>query len=421
MKKLLSISLLMLLMVMGVAHAQDKVTLTIESWRNDDLNIWTDKIIPAFEATNPTIHVVFAPTAPTEYNAALNTKLEGGTAGDLITCRPFDASLSLFQKGYLASLNDLKGMSSFGDVAKSAWITDDGKDVFCVPMASVIHGFMYNKDIFTELGIEVPKTETEFYAALDKIKADGQYAPLVMGTADQWEAATMGYQNIGPNFWKGEEGRLGLIQGTEKYNAGGFLTAFEELAKWKDYLPDGYQAEKYSDSQTLFSLGKGAIYPAGSWDISTFEKDPAFNFGAFPPPVPDGQTDCYISDHTDIAMGLNAKSAHSAEATAFLEWMATADFATLYANALPGFFPLANVDVKLDDPIAQQFLDWRKECKSTIRSSYQILSRGDTSKGQTNNENDLWAASAAVLNGTQTAQEAADTVEKNLEAWYKPQ
>src|SRR3982751_2397300 len=107
MKKLLSISLLMLLMVVGVTHAQDKVTLTIESWRNDDLNIWTDKIIPAFEAANPNIHVVFAPTAPTEYNAALNTKLEGGTAGDLISCRPFDLSLGLYQQGHLVSLNDL--------------------------------------------------------------------------------------------------------------------------------------------------------------------------------------------------------------------------------------------------------------------------------------------------------------------------
>src|SRR5512133_2057474 len=28
----------------------EKVTLTIESWRNDDLSIWQDKIIPAFEA-----------------------------------------------------------------------------------------------------------------------------------------------------------------------------------------------------------------------------------------------------------------------------------------------------------------------------------------------------------------------------------
>ena len=31
------------------ALAQD-VTLTIESWRNDDLAIWQDTIIPAFEA-----------------------------------------------------------------------------------------------------------------------------------------------------------------------------------------------------------------------------------------------------------------------------------------------------------------------------------------------------------------------------------
>ena len=54
----------------GFAHAAD-VTLTVESWRNDDLAIWQEKIIPAFEAKNPGIKVVFAPTAPTEYNAAL--------------------------------------------------------------------------------------------------------------------------------------------------------------------------------------------------------------------------------------------------------------------------------------------------------------------------------------------------------------
>ena len=69
--------------------ADEKVTLTIESWRNDDLSIWSDKIIPAFEAKYPNIHVVFAPTAPAEYNGVLDTKLQGGTAGDLITCRPF--------------------------------------------------------------------------------------------------------------------------------------------------------------------------------------------------------------------------------------------------------------------------------------------------------------------------------------------
>ncbi len=75
-------------------------TLTIESWRNDDLPIWQQKIIPAFEAKNPGIKVTFAPMAPTEYNSAVNAKLEAGTAGDLITCRPFDLSLAMFQKGH---------------------------------------------------------------------------------------------------------------------------------------------------------------------------------------------------------------------------------------------------------------------------------------------------------------------------------
>ena len=103
----------------GAAAAQD-VTLTIESWRNDDLAIWQEQIIPAFESSHPGIKLTFAPSAPTEYNAALNSKLDAGSAGDLITCRPFDASLELFNKGQLASLNELVGMETFSPVAKSA-------------------------------------------------------------------------------------------------------------------------------------------------------------------------------------------------------------------------------------------------------------------------------------------------------------
>jgi raffinose/stachyose/melibiose transport system substrate-binding protein len=415
MKKALLVICIMMLMVVGIANAQDTVTLTIESWRNDDLTIWEDTILPVFEAQYPNIDVVFAPTAPTEYNAALNAKLEGGTAGDLITCRPFDVSLGLFQNGYLASLNDLAGMENFGDVAKSAWITDDGSDVFCVPMASVIHGFIYNADMFAENGWEVPATESEFMALLESISAAGE-TPLVMGTADQWESATMGYQNIGPNYWMGEEGRLGLIDGSAKYNEGGFLQAFEALAAWQPYLPDGYEAQKYPDSQNMFSLGLGAIYPAGSWDISTFNAQADFAMGAFKPPVPDGQETCYISDHTDIAMGMNANTPNAEAAMTFLSWMATEEFANLYSNALPGFFSLGNFPITLEDPLAQEFVSWRQECQSTIRSAYQILSRGEP-----NNETDLWAASAAVLNGTMSAQEAADMVQSGLERWYAPQ
>ena len=409
-----SLLLVAALALLGAGFAQ-RASLTIESWRNDDLGIWQNLIIPAFNAHYPDIQVTFSPAAPTEYNAILASKLEAGSAGDLITCRPFDQSLGLFDRGYLASLNDLPGMEHFSDVAKSAWITDDGSDVFCVPMASVIHGFIYNKDVFDEVGIGAPATYEAFLASLQTLK-DAGHTPLVMGTTDQWEAATMGYQNIGPNYWKGEEGRLGLIDGSIGYDEGGFVEAFEALAAWRPFLPDGYQAMSYPDAQNFFTLGLGAIFPAGSWEIGVFNPLVDFEMGAFRPPVPAGQDTCYISDHTDIALGMNADTANPEAARLFLEWMTTQEFAELYANALPGFFPLADHRVSLDDPLAQAFLDWRGECEPTIRSAYQILSRGTP-----NNENDLWNAAAQVLNDTETPEQAAARVQRGLASWYAPQ
>ncbi|ASY58867.1 ABC transporter substrate-binding protein [Sinorhizobium sp. CCBAU 05631] len=398
----------------GLAQAQD-VTLTIESWRNDDLAIWQEKLIPAFEAKNPGIKVVFSPSAPTEYNAALNAKLDAGSAGDLITCRPFDASLELYNKKHLADLTGLAGMENFSDVAKSAWTTDDGKTSFCVPMASVIHGFIYNKDAFDQLKLAVPTTEEEFFAALDKIKADGNYIPMAMGTKDLWEAATMGYQNIGPNYWKGEEGRLALIKGEQKLTDDAWVEPYRVLAKWKDYLGDGFEAQTYPDSQNLFTLGRAAIYPAGSWEIAGFNTQAQFKMGAFPPPVKKAGDSCYISDHNDIGIGLNAKSPNADAAKTFLTWVASPEFAEIYANALPGFFSLNSTAVKMTDPLAQEFVAWREKCKSTIRSTYQILSRGTP-----NLENETWVASANVINGTSTPEDAAKKLQEGLDSWYKP-
>ncbi|MCM5551609.1 ABC transporter substrate-binding protein [Pleomorphomonas sp. NRK KF1] len=397
----------------GSAMAAD-VTLNIESWRNDDLQIWQEQIIPAFEAKHPGIKVTFSPSAPTEYNAALNAKLDAGSAGDLVACRPFDTSLQLFEKGKLEDLTGLEGMKNFSEVAKSAWTTDDGAKTFCVPMASVIHGFIYNKEAFEKVGAEVPKTVDQFFAVLDKLKEDGTYIPMAMGTKDMWEAATMGYQNIGPTYWKGEEGRKALIAGTEKLTDEPWVEPYRVLAKWKPYLGDGFEAQTYPDSQNLFTLGRAAIYPAGSWEIALFNTA-GLKLGAFPPPVvKDGDT-CYISDHNDIAMGLNAASAHKEEAKVFLEWVASPEFASIYANALPGFFSLNSTAVDMSDPLAKEFVSWRETCKPTIRSTYQILSRGTP-----NLENETWTESANVINGTDTPEAAAKKLQDGLDSWYKP-
>ena len=97
---------------------------------------------------------------------------------------------------------------------------------------------------------------------------------------------------------------------------------YATLAKWADYLGDGYEAQTYPDSQNLFTLGRAAIYPAGSWEISGFNTQADFEMGAFKAPVKAAGDTCYISDHTDIGIGMNAATAHPEAAKAFLTWVA---------------------------------------------------------------------------------------------------
>lgn len=392
--------------------AAENVTLVLESWRNDDLGIWRDIIIPAFNVHYPDIEVIHASTEATEYDDALNSRLENGTAGDLITCRPFDRSLILFEEGHLVSLNDLEGMSNFSSVATSAWITDNGSDTFCVPMASVIHGFIYNKDLFEAQGVEIPETNQAFFAALESFKTAG-ITPLAMGTADQWDIATMGFQNIGPNYWKGEQGRVALIIGNGKLTDPEYVSTFEELANWANYMPENFETLTYPEARDLFANGEAAIYPAGSWDISYFSGQTDFEMGAFKPPVHRAGDTCYISDHTDIGIGLNANSEHPEAAKIFLNWVASPEFANLFSNAVLGFYSLGNAEIEIDDPLAAEFVSWRTECESTIRNSYQILSRGEPSL-----ENELWRVSTEVVNGALTPEEGASQLQVGLESWY---
>ena len=225
----------------------------------------------------------------------------------------------------------------------------------------------------------------------------------------------MGYTNVGPTYWGGEEGRLGLLSGDAKFTDDVFVEGFRQMAKWAPYLGNGYQAQGYTDSQNLFTLGRAAIYPTGSWEITGFQENADFELGAFAPPSKEAGGKCYISDHTDIGIGMNASTENKEAVMTFLEWAASAEFASLLTNAAPGFFSLAQHDITVENPLAQEFIAMRGTCESTIRVAHQILSRGEPSLG-----NQLWTLTANVINGTQTPEEAAKEAQANLDGWYKP-
>jgi raffinose/stachyose/melibiose transport system substrate-binding protein len=384
-------------------------TLVVESWRADDKELWDTVLIPTFRKKYPGIEIRYQRTAPTEYDAAVQDRLANNNAGDLITCRPFDVSQALYRKHYLEKLDGKPGMENFAASALTAWQSEDASATFCMPIASVIHGFLYNKKIFKKLNLQVPRTEAEFMAVLDTVKKNGAYVPLALGTEDKWEATQTLFANVGPNFWRGEEGRKALARGKAKFTDAPYVAALDFEAGLTAYLPPNANTQTYSDSQRQFASGLAAIYPAGSWDLSYFNKVPGLEFGVFAPPVKNLGDQCYILDHMDIGIGINRKSRNKEDAYRFLEWVGSQEFADLYSNRATGFFSLSNHLIAVRDPIAKQMTSWRTACKSTIRIDAQVLN-----SGRSDWEHELWDVNASVLNGKLSGAEAARQIQEGF-------
>lgn len=397
----------------GVLAQDDDVTLTMGSWRVDDVD-QMNTIIAAFEEQHPNINIEFDPTNPPDYNATLRTQLEGGTGPDLFYLRSFATSEQLFNEGFLEPLGDLPGINdAFTEANLAPWATDDGT-VYGVPFIAVSHGIYYNKDVFAEVGVEVPQTWEELLSVAQALQ-DAGYEPFANASGDAWTIAEIVFMNLAPNFIGGLEGRQAYLSGERCFNDENVVAAFQAIADIAPYFPEGQEALAYYDSQQLFLLGESPMWMGGSWDIPFFEAEEAdFEWGVFAVPAPEGQ-DAHVTFHLDAGMGLNAASEHKEEAKLFLEWMSTPEFAAMVGNELPGFFPISNVAPELDNAHAAEFLALNEGRGTDVRWAWEGLLDG-TPDGYTLMQDHA----IAVLNGTETPQEAADALQAGLAEWFEP-
>jgi raffinose/stachyose/melibiose transport system substrate-binding protein len=231
-----------------------------------------------------------------------------------------------------------------------------------------------------------------------------------------WAGAEKGYMSIGPNYWKGEAGRKALIDGSQKLTENQWTDPWRQLLQWVPYTGEGSADRTTEEDLELFASGAAAMYLAGSWDLSQLSDVP-FSIGAFSPPVPNDGDQCYIQDHIDMAMAMNAASPNAEAARTFLEWVGSEVFSHLYANALPGFFPLSNFDVEMDSPLQREFISWREKCESTIRPFAQFLDRGPDPTLTTQS----FTAFVDIINGQVSPDNVTSSMQTYLEGWYEPQ
>jgi raffinose/stachyose/melibiose transport system substrate-binding protein len=280
----------------------------------------------------------------------------------------------------------------------------DGK-MFAVPFAAVSHGIYYNKDIFEKAGISIPKTWEELMADCEKLKNAG-YTPFANGLADQWDILECFFLGMLPNYVGGADQRVLYENGTKKINDQNFVDAYTDIAGVKPYLPNGFEAVTYNDSQALFSSQGAAMFVDGSWTISVY-KDVTFKWGVFAIPPRSGKENI-ITFHPDASITMNAATKHSKEAKDFLAWLCTEDGAKASAAKLPtGLFPMSKFQVTLQDEHANEFLALNNGKKTDARFVWPVL------MDQYTPMND---AVISAIKGEKTPQEAADSVLATIKA-----
>lgn len=397
--------------------AAEEITLTLGSWRVDDVAAW-EAINAAFHEKYPNITVKFDPTNPPDYNATLRTQLETGTGPDLYFVRSFATGRELFDAGYVASLKDLPGINdSFTEASRAPWATETGEP-YAVPIIAVSHGVYYNKEIFAANGIEVPTTWEELMAASQTL-LDAGVIPFANGTKDAWDINEVVMMQFIPSNIGGFEGRMAYLNGDRCFNSEEMVASFQQIDDMQPYLPNGFEAVSYYDAAQLFAQGQAAMMMDGSWSIGAFEKDATdFEWGVFYPPALEGK-DTYVTFHIDAAIGANAASPNLEAAMTFLEFLESSDFAGLLGNNLPGFFPLTKDVPTLSDPIAADFMAFNESAAGVdIRFVWEKLLAAPS--GSVDAYTSLNNNVIAVLKDEKTPQEAADAFNADLAAWYEP-
>ncbi len=145
-----------------------------------------DVLIGNFERVHPQINVKATYIPANQFPALVDTQFQAGNAPDVVALVPgrlFAPSLlDLAHAGYLADLSSSPWAKRIPSFAKP--LVTVGHKLYGWPLAVVLPSIIYNRQIFGQLGLTVPKTWAQFMNTCRTIKQRApNVTPAVFGGA----------------------------------------------------------------------------------------------------------------------------------------------------------------------------------------------------------------------------------------------
>ena len=312
----------------GFAHADTTLSLLAD---NGAANVAAlQALADAYHAAHPdvTIEIEQRPGGADGDNI-IKTRLATGEMSDIFNYN----SGSLFQAmkpvDTLVDLTDSPGEANVLDSFKTTVTGTDGK-IYGVPIGTAMGGgILYNKKIYADLSLSVPKTWAEFMANNEKIKAAGK-VPVIQTFGDTWTSQLFvlgdffNVQTAVPTFAADYTANKAKYATTPAAMAG--FQHQEDVFK-AGYLNPDFGAAKLDDGLTMLAMGEGAHYPMLTFAVANIKQnnpDKLADVGFFAEPGADAAKNG-LTVWMPAGLYIPKSSKNIDEAKKFLDFVATTE------------------------------------------------------------------------------------------------
>lgn len=318
-----------------------------------------DAMLEAFKAEYPSINVEVEVVASSSYIATYKNYIAAGEAPDIMFGKP-QTMKEFVDGGYFMDLSGEECMENVLPMLKDECTVDGG--VYGFPLDAQVKACFYNKKMFEEAGVEVPKTREELFKVADTFEEKGikpfihpyNFIHGVFHELDSFYtsmAAGTGNQTV----WKDSQ------EGTKELSDNATVKdALEMFSKFASYKDPGDTAVDQTQGIQNFAAGQRPMYMNGGWLMGdVIAASPDGEFGMFPTPWSDKPEDNKLWVGIDDVFVVSSQTEHKDEVMALLSFFANEQSSKIWMETAK--LMTSNVNVSTDD--SDEFI---KEIKSYI-------------------------------------------------------
>ncbi len=386
--------------------SEDRTQISFIHWRGEDKEVFDD-IIAQFEEEHPEIGVEMNIYPSEQYQATGQRMLTDGSTGDVFTSFPGAQFEAIANAGFFEDLSGEDFVGNFDENLINVG-EKDGQQL-ALPYQLVFNMPVYNKGMFDELGLEVPKSWTEFQEMADTL-LENDITPIAFPGAD-----------IGPNQFMNsmmmnnapdEDVFQKLQNGEESLTNEWWVQTLEDfqLLEQKGYIQPDALGTSQDSAMAMVASGEAAMLATGSYHMaSLLDLNPDLELDLMAPITVEESEAQYEGINTATFMlGVNSKSEKKEEAKEFIRFLSRPEIASQYANETGQHLTVNGVEYESE--VLQDTAYWIDERKTRFQPRFLITNAQIEAAVLSSIENVLGGADPM-----EAAEEAQQIVEENLE------